>query len=765
MTTPKDILHHPSARKLWLLLIGVALGTFLLLGFFGREVYRQAPPIPARVVSEAGQELMTEKSILDGQQAWQRMGGQQNGTVWGHGAYQAPDWSADWLHRECEALLAIWSEREHRSPFDRLDPSLQGGLRERLRLEMRTNRYDAKTGTITVSNDRARAIAQVRSHYEKLFLGDPGLATLREQYALKDKPIAAAADALTVTHFFFWAAWSCATERPDAKMTYTNNWPHEPLIGNQPTPANLVWSMASIVLLLAGIGALVWYQASQSREEPPPIPPAEDPFARTPLTPSMRFMGWFCLVVLGLFLVQVLLGSLTAHYTVEGQAFFGIKIGEILPYSVTRTWHIQTGVFWIATASLLAGLFLAPAVGGREPRLQALGVKVLFGALLLVVLGSLFGEWLALQGQLGPDTTFWFGHQGYEYVELGRAWQIALWVGLILWLVLVLRGMWPALRAGSEMRSLVSLFAGASAAIGLFYAAGFFYGARTHLSVMEYWRWWVVHLWVEGFMEVFATSAIAFLFTRFGLLRPRSAARAVLLSTAVFLLGGIPGTFHHLYFSGTPLSIMAIGASFSALEVVPLVLVGLEALETLRMQSRASWMHRYKWPLRFFVGVAFWNLVGAGLFGFLINPPTALYSMQGLTTTPVHGHTALFGVYGRLALGLVLVVMRRLRPDGEWRERGVKIAFWCLNIGLGLMVLLSLLPIGILQTLASVEHGLWYARSAEFLQQDHIQLFRWLRMVGDVIFLIGVASLLWWSLGSWTGRSIRKTAAGAAFNP
>ena len=380
--------------------------------------------------------------------------------------------------------------------------------------------------------------------------------------------------------------------------------------------------------------------------------------------------------------------------------------------------------------------------------------SVAVAAVVVVVGGSLTGEWLAIAGKLGPDVTFWFGHQGYEYVELGRAWQMALWVGLLLWLGLVLRGLWPAFRAGNQMRSLVGLFAGASAAIGLFYAAGFFYGARTHLSVMEYWRWWVVHLWVEGFMEVFATAAIAFIFTRFGLIRPGSAARAVLFATAIFLLGGIPGTFHHLYFSGTPVSIMAIGATFSALEVVPLVLVGFEAFETLRMESRVCWMRRYRWPLRFFLGVAFWNLVGAGLFGFLINPPIALYYMQGLNTTPVHGHTALFGVYGLLALGLVLVVIRRLRPVGQWRERGLAISFWCMNLGLALMVVLSLLPIGILQALASIDRGLWFARSADFLQGDGIQFLRWLRLVGDVVFLFGVVGFVRWALGVWTGRSL-----------
>jgi len=318
--------------------------------------------------------------------------------------------------------------------------------------------------------------------------------------------------------------------------------------------------------------------------------------------------------------------------------------------------------------------------------------------------------------------------------------------------------MWPALRKAGERRPLVLLFAGSAGAIGLFYGAGFFYGAKTHLSVMEYWRWWVVHLWVEGFMEVFATAALAFLFAQLGLVRPRNATRAVLASAALFLVGGIPGTFHHLYFSGTPVSIMAVGATFSALEVVPLALIGFEAFETWRHSRQADWMVRYRWPIRFFLGVAFWNLVGAGVFGFLINPPIALYYMQGLNTTPVHAHTALFGVYGLLALGLMLFIMRRLRPAGEWKEGVLRFSFWAMNIGLGLMVVLSILPIGLAQAVASVDQGLWWARSADFLQQPVLETLRWMRMVGDTIFLAGVGALLWFALGLKTGWSLRTSS-------
>jgi len=747
----------PAHRRLWILLAACVTGAFLLLGGLGVEVYRQAPPIPERVVTADGRLLVTRDDILDGQQVWQSIGGQQVGSVWGHGAYQAPDWSADWLHREALALGALTP-----APAE-LDADARAAVvADRVRRELRTNGYDPATGTLTVSEARARAIAQVGRHYDALFGGDPSLDALREDYALSRRPVPDAERRQRLNAFFFWTAWAAAAERPGTHVSYTNNWPHEPLVGNRPTAANVLWSIVSVVLLLAGVATLVWWRAFRDQPDDRAEPPREDPLARAKLTPSMRAVAYYLGAVAGLFGLQVLLGALTAHYTVEGQAFFGLPLGEWLPYAVARTWHVQLGMFWIATAFLAAGLFLAPLIGGHEPRWQRAGVLILLGALVMVVLGSLGGEWLSIQQRLSLDAGFWVGHQGYEYVDLGRGFQLALFGGLLLWLSLMVRALLPAWRRGGEASTVIRLFVASTVAIGLMYGAGLFYSARTHLTVMEYWRWWVVHLWVEGFFEVFATAALSFLFVHLGLVRARLAGAAVLASASLFLVAGIPGTFHHLYFSGTPTPIMAVGASFSALEVVPLVVVGWEAWNTWRMQRAAAWMQRYRWAITCFVGVAFWNLVGAGLFGFLINPPISLYYLQGLNTTPVHAHTALFGVYGLLSIGLVLLVARVLSGQRAWRERPLAIAFWGMNLGLGLMVLLSLLPVGLAQGYASVETGLWYARSAEFLQQPWLQTLRWLRMVGDTVFLVGAGALIWFLLGLVTGWSYRARAESPA---
>ena len=744
-------------RKLWLTFAIVVIASFAVLGWFGREIYRQAPPVPDRVVTTEGRVLFTGDDIRDGQNVWQSTGGQELGTVWGHGAYVAPDWSADWLHREAVHIRDQWAFQDYGREFAALGPEDQAALEARLQGQLRENTYDPQTGSLVVSAERAAAMAAVANHYRSLFGDDPALADLRDSYAMRTPTVEGAGRLDDLTAFFFWASWACVTERPGSDVTYSNNWPPDATVGNRPTGALILWTGFSVILLLAGIAALGWYYAANREDEIDPATlPGSDPLTALKPTPSMQATLKYFWIVCALFVVQIIAGVITAHFGVEGTGFYGLSLDNILPYSVARTWHVQLGIFWIATSWLATGLFIGPAVSGHEPRFQRLGVNVLFGALIVVVGGSLVGQWLGVMQKLGLVENFWFGHQGYEYVDLGRLWQILLLVGLLLWLVLMVRALLPALRRNDENRSLLTMLVISCVAIAGFYGAGLMWGRQTNLAMAEYWRWWVVHLWVEGFFEVFATVVIAFLFVRLGLLRVRLATAAALFSTNVFLAGGIIGTFHHLYFTGTPTAVLALGATFSALEVVPLVLLGFEAYHNLKISKATEWLRAYKWPIYCFVAVAFWNLVGAGIFGFLINPPIALYYMQGLNTTPVHGHTALFGVYGMLGIGLMLFVLKGLAARRIWKDGVIRFAFWSINIGLLLMVLISVLPVGLAQTLASVKHGLWYARSAEFMQQDHMQTLRWLRVIGDAIFAVGVLALGYFVAGLKTGWSLRR---------
>lgn len=732
-------------KKLWIAFALVCVVSFGVLGWIGTRIYQEMPPIPDRVVSTDGAEVIASGEIGRGQNVWQSLGGMQVGSIWGHGSYVAPDWTADWLHREAMFVLNEWASDEFQQPYEKLSAENRAKLRGRLEELYRTNNYDRSTNTLRIEPVRARAYEACLKHYSSVFMEG------HAPYAIHERSVSSPERMRQFGAFIFWTAWTSAATRPGDTISYTSNWPHEPLVGNRATGESVMWTGVSIIMLLAGISALVWWYAAQEHVVAHGELPKTDPLGRWTATPSqLATLKYFWVVAL-LILVQISVGVVTAHYGVEGDGFYGIKLAEILPYSVSRTWHIQLGIFWIATAWLAAGLFIGPLVSGVEPRFQKLGVNVLFGALLVIVAGSMTGQWLSVMNRLSDSTSFLWGHQGYEYVDLGRAWQILLFVGLLIWLLLVVRAIRPALKESGEQKPLLWLFLISAGAIGLFYGAGLTWGQHSHLSIVEYWRWWVVHLWVEGFFEVFATTVIAFFFARLKLIRPDFAAKAALLSATIFLSGGIIGTCHHLYFSGTPSVALAWGSVFSALEVVPLALVAYSALDDLRRGRLTTWAARYKWPVYFFVSVAFWNMVGAGLFGFMINPPIALYFMQGLNTTPLHGHAALFGVYGMLGIGLLLVCLRAMSPQAVWREGLLKFSFWALNIGLLTMCVGSLLPVGLLQTWASVEQGYWYARSTEFLGTPLMQTLRWLRVPGDTIFALGAFALVYFVFTTRTG--------------
>ena len=742
-------------KKFWYLLVAVLIGAFSILGYYGFEVYREAPPIPQQYVSESGEKVITHDDILHGQTAWQTTGGMQVGSVWGHGAYQAPDWTADWLHRELTNWLDITANQEFGKNFADLNDEQQTLLKARLTKEYRGSKVE--NGTVVLSNTRLAAMEKTAQYYISLYGDDPATKVTREHFAMKDNTLPDLQARKDLAKFFFWTAWTASAERPNTHASYTNNWPHEPLINNVPTPENVIWSIASVVFLIAGIGFVVWIWSFKKRQdEKDPIPPSADPLTTLQLTPSQRALGKYLFTVLALFFLQVNLGAVVAHYTVEGQEFYGIDISQYLPYSLIRTWHIQAALFWIAMAFLAGGLFLAPIInGGKDPKYQKLGVDVLFWALVVLVIGSFTGSYLAIAHILPENLSFMFGHQGYEFIDLGRFWQAVKYAGILFWLVLMLRGTVNAFKQPGD-KNLLALFFASVIAIGLFYGPALFYGEHTHISIMEYWRWWVVHLWVEGFFEVFATVVAAFLFSRMGLLRIKVASASVLFSTIIFLAGGILGTFHHLYFSATPTGVLALGATFSALEIVPLVLIGYEAFHNYKISKSTEWIKAYKWPIYCFIAMCFWNFIGAGIFGFAINPPIALYYVQGLNTTAVHGHAALFGVYGILGIGLILFVLRGLYPDRHWNNKLLGWAFWLINIGLMTMLVVSVLPIGIMQAVEAIQNGYWSARSEEFMHTELMQTVRWLRVPGDILLALGELLLVYFIIGLKTGWSLKE---------
>ncbi len=725
-----------KTRSILLFLLAMTFGVLIFGGYI---INREKPPIPTGITTVEGEMIFTGEEIMNGQNFYFSRGGQHIGTIWGHGSYLAPDWSADFLHRMGLYLAA----RHHglapekakyfsQEDFDALDAPTQGRLKALVTQEIKTNRYDPANGTLIFTPYQTEAFHALKDYYSELFIRG------NERMGIQSEIVKNEEEGHILTGFFAWLAWAAGTNRADRDYTYTSNWPFDPLVGNTPLPGIITWSIISVILLILGIAAALFvYLRYIGKDYDPPTLLTD--FPEPSPTPSQKATLIYFLVAVLLFIIQIGMGAVTAHFTVEGTHFFGIPLGKILPYAAARTWHIQLAIFFIATCFLAAGLFIGPMVG-KEPKGQKGWVIVLFAALVVVVVGTLGGTWMSALGKMGNDT-FLLGHQGYEFIELGRIWQLLLIAGMLIWLVLMYRAISPALKEEEDSGGLTHLLLYSSIAIPLFYMAGLMYGKGSHLSDAEYWRWWVVHLWVEGFFEVFATVVMAFLLSRIGAVSRKFALMTVNFTIFLYLGGGVIGTFHHLYWSGSPIPIIALGAVFSAMEVVPLTLLGFEIVHNLKVVREGGQAYAYKWPVYFFVSVAFWNLVGAGVFGFLINPPVVLYYAQGINTTPIHSHTALFGVYGMLAISLLLFSVRHIVTRASWSDRLLKWSFWGLNGGLASMAVFSLIPSGFYQLQYAIKYGLWYARSPEIASGPVIRALSWARVVPDIIFAAGAILL------------------------
>jgi nitric oxide reductase subunit B len=748
----------------------VIVAGFSVLTLVTVFTYTNAPPIPARVTDVAGATLFEKEAILHGQEIFLKYGLMEHGSLWGHGAYLGPDYSAEYLHR----LAEICNDQNTRERRDRVGAELPADEIElaagRTRSTLKQNRYVAATDTLVLSPCELASLEIQEREWDSYFNGAtpaPGLSAsvLKDPGEIKD-----------LTRYFAWAAWATVANRPGKDYSYTNNWPYEPLVGNRPSSSTYLWSAMSLITLLGGIGAILFFFGKFNflgwGGEESAAHFHDSALTGWKLTPSQWATGKFFGIVAALFMLQGLAGGALAHYRVEPGAFYGVDIAALLPYNLLRTWHLQLAIFWIATAWVAGGLFLAPLVGREEPKGQWLGTNVVFGGLVFVVLGSLAGEWLGMTNKLG-NLWFWLGHQGSEYLDLGRLWQLLLAAALVLWLVLMFRALRPAMKV-PERSELASLFLYSAAAIPVFYLPALFYGPHTNFAVIDNWRFWIIHLWVEGFFELFATVLVATMFHQMGLVTVTTATRVVYLDAILYLGGGIVGIGHHWYFTGQGTMNMGLAATISALEVVPLTLLTLDAWDFVKIKDRPcdhcgkSFAGGQIWTIYFLMAVGFWNFVGAGVFGFLINLPIISYFEVGTMLTTNHGHAAMFGVFGMLALAVLVFCLRAMQTDAVWQEtvKFVRFGFWGLNVGLMLMVVTDLFPGGVLQLWDSLSNGYWHARRLTYLMSGTFHTLEWVRIFADLVFLsAGVVPILIAAVRSLQKRDAPHTLEAAQLTP
>ncbi|WCG36626.1 nitric-oxide reductase large subunit [Companilactobacillus farciminis] len=729
---------------LWVLVIAFSI---LIAGGF--LIFKNEAPRPSKMVDESGTTIVTKKQLLSGQAVYEKYGLTDYGSYLGNGTYFGPDYTAQSLHVYIQGMQNYYAQKQYKTDFKDLSVEKQSGIKGKVKHEIRKNRYNSKTDQLVLTTAQVAGLNYLTKHYRHEFRNNPHEAGLPENmiHNNTDDFMQNGDKIDQLTYFFFWGAWLSSTNRPHQTYSYTNNWPYDLDAGNIMTSEAMVWTALSVAVLVTGVGVVIYFykkyhfdmQFNESYADIPEIKTDE------PISNSQRKTAKFFLIVMMMFLVQILLGELMSHYYVE-DTFFGLPLQYIWPFNLAKTWHLQLVIFWIATAWLATGIYITPRVLGREPKRQGILVDILFWALIIVVGGSMLGEWGSTLGFINGK--WWiFGHYGWEYAEMGKFWQILFIIGMFLWIFIMLRGFVPAIKIKKNLHRsrLLQLLIIGSIAIPAFYLASLFILPNSHVTFADYWRWWIVHLWVEGIFESFAVILIGYLMVDMKLTTIKSTIRALYFQLILLLGTGVVGMGHHYFWEGDHSIWLALGACFSALEVIPLCLLVWEAYTHYRVYKDSHKGFPYKGTFMFLVSTGLWNALGAGALGFLINAPAINYFEHGTQWTSAHAHASMAGVYGFFSVAIMLFAIRHLTETNFWTtkvEKWIKWACITMNVGLAGMVFITLMPLGYLQLKDALENGYWHARQISFYRQPLENGLTIARSVPDIIFTVGVVILL-----------------------
>ncbi|MBY0378738.1 MAG: cbb3-type cytochrome c oxidase subunit I, partial [Gammaproteobacteria bacterium] len=643
--------------------------------------------------------------------------------------------TAHYLVRLGQVVNDILSQQQFGKSFAQITDGEQYSIRKAMQSALQ--QIDLSQEQVILPSAMAMAIQQIRGEILHALLNNDFAIGWTKAYSLNSE------SALQVADFLIYSSLTTIAHRPGKNYSYTNNWPYEPSVGNTPTTNTFFWTWVSFCFVFFGFGVVLYIYHRYLNA--PDVAVKTAIFAEyKPLTASQKKAGKYFIVVALILLIQIGVGAILAHYYSDRASFYGINIAAYLPFNFLRDVHIQTPIVWIGLSWISSALFLTPLMSGQEAKGQALLVNLLFWVTVLIVIGALLGNYLGIMGYISKNW-FWIGNQGLSYIQLGRLWQIGFFMGLMAWSLLVFRGLWPSWQnVRSATRQfwtgkirLEHLFWASTINIAVLYCFGMIplTGIEKSFTITDFWRWWVVHLWVEESFEFFAVCVTAYLLMAVGLISRRLAERTVYFEAILIFLGGIIGTGHHWYWIGTPDIWLSLGSMFSFIEVLPLVLLIIEAIEQHSL-IRKTTDFPYRLAYLYILGSAFWNFVGAGVFGGgTLNAPLINYYEHATFLTLNHAHTALFGAFGLLALGMIYFCLRYAAGKGKWSDTLGIWAFWLYNAGLILWIVLNFFPIGWAQLNAVYEHGLTYARSLDFYNTT--LLWQWLRFPGDVLFAVG----------------------------
>ncbi|MBS1608607.1 MAG: cbb3-type cytochrome c oxidase subunit I [Bacteroidetes bacterium] len=733
-------LLNPKNWWLPLLVIFIISGTGVMM--IAVHTYTEAPPI-ASYVSSKNETVFSKEDVLKGQAVFQQYALMEYGSMFGDGANRGPDYSAEGLHHVSQYMNDYYLSKIISGPNLEL---VKKGIAEQVKAEIKTNRYSKENNSVTLTDAQVFAANELIKFYTQKFTDPNFSGAFKPAKYITDKD-----EIRSLTAFFFWGAWVCGAQRPGEQYSYTHNWPYDPSAGNTPSAAIILWSIIGSLGLIFGLGLVLYYHGKLEKLDDNVYTSNAQSFMSKgeiqKFQPDavQRSTYKFFYVAILLFAIQILAGILTVHDFVGLVNFFGFNISESLPITVTRSWHVQLSILWISACWIGASFFMMSLVSPKQTPKQVKLINTIFWLCIVLVAGSFAGILLGPKGIIGKNW-YWLGHQGWEYVEIGKIWQLLLGVVFVVWAITLYRGIKPVMKLRQPW-ALPNWLVYATFSIILLLISGFIATPKTNFVIADFWRWMVVHMWAEAFFEVFTTVLIGYFMVVMGLVSRQAATRVIYLATLLFLGSGLLGISHNFYWNAKPVFTMALGSVFSTLQVVPLVLLTLEAWRFSKLPKVLEANNKVNGDLNkrfgfsevflFLVAVNFWNFFGAGVLGFIINLPIANYYEHGTYLTVNHGHAALMGVYGNLALAAVLFCTQLLLKADWWKPRTIKTAFWSINIGLLLMVFLDLFPAGIWQFKTVTEQGLWYARSHSFIESTGFQTLTWLRIIGGSIFTVG----------------------------
>lgn len=765
-TSKRSLNYFMQTKNWWGPLLFILIISLAGVGMIGYQTYNDAPPMTG-FQTGSGEKLITKTIIEEGQEVFHKYALMEYGSYFGDGAQRGPDFTAEALH-QIVVLMTEYRVQEFEKENGRVLSEMElKVIKEGVKVEIKENTYDESKNIVVLSNAQVYALKGLRTYYTNVFIDNNLDNSFPPLGYISDRQ-----EVANLSDFFFWGAWVCGVNRPGSDFSYTHNWPYDPDAGNNPTSPVILWSVIGLLAFVLACGIVLYFIGQYNQLPNKFFKQGTKGFLtfkqinKFSPTKTQRASFKFFFVAIILFFIQVLSGVVTLNEFVDFLVYVGINMSAEVPITITRSWHLMLSLYWISTCWIASSIFILPIMAKKEVKGQLKLINILFILLFILVAGSLLGMVLGPKGLLG-DWWYMLGHQGWEFVDLGKLYQGLLMVIFVLWGIVVYRGVKPAFIKGQPW-NLPNWIMYSVIGIPLFFISGFVAQPETNFVIADFWRWMVIHMWVEAFFEVFVTVIVSYLMVLMGLVSRQAAIRVVYIATLLFLGTGLLGISHNFYWNAKPVATMALGSVFSTLQFVPLILLTVEAWRFKNMPNLAlsdqngkskeeQNIADFAFPevFLFLIAMNFWNFFGAGVLGIIINLPIMNYFEHGTYLTVNHAHAALMGVYGNISLGAMLFASKILISPSRWNRKIVRLSFWSINIGLMLMVILDLFPAGAIQFKSVLDHGLWFARSNDFITSSAFESLTWMRGIGASIFLFGGVIPLTWFIVTRV-RSLKK---------